>query len=137
MDKQRKEEALDPSVDIKTCNLHTIRSSLETGVKNPKKIGELEYLLRSIRKYLSIYLSIYLSVYLYLYIYLLSRNLLKYFRNVWWSVTARIWKGEGWESRGFILEFYYIFFWKRSPMMFHLSYQNGGKPSWGRKRLRN
>lgn len=37
MNKQRKEEALDPSVDIKTCNLHTIRSSLETGAKRPKK----------------------------------------------------------------------------------------------------
>ena len=37
MDKQRKEEALDPSVDIKTCNLHTIRSSLETGAKRPKQ----------------------------------------------------------------------------------------------------
>ena len=40
---------------------------------------------------------------------------------------ARILKWEGWESRRFMLAFYCIFFWKRPPLMFHLSYQNGGK----------
>ena len=39
----------------------------------------------------------------------------------------RIWKGEGLESRRFMLAFYCIFRWKRPPLMFHLSYQNGSK----------
>lgn len=68
MDKQGKEEALDPSVDIKTCNLHTIRSSLETGAKRPKKNWGIKISLK-INTKISIHLSIDLSVCLYLYIH--------------------------------------------------------------------
>ena len=38
-----------------------------------------------------------------------------------------IWKGEGWVSRRFMFTFYWIFFWKWLPLMFHVSYQSGGK----------
>ena len=54
-----------------------------------------------------------------------------------------IWKEEGWESRRFMFAFYCILFWKRPPLMFHSSYQNGGKivsivkPLVGRRWLRN
>ena len=59
------------------------------------------------------------------------------------SKEPGIWKGEGWESRKFVLAFYCIFFWERLSLMFHPSYQNGGKilsiekPPVGRRGLRN
>ena len=40
---------------------------------------------------------------------------------------AGIWKEEGWELRRFMFALCCIFFWKRSSLMFHPSYQNGGK----------
>ena len=62
-------------------------------------------------------------------------------------IVTRMWfyhePGERWESRRFILVFYCIFFGKRSSLMFHPSYQNGGKilsivkPPVGRGWLRN
>ena len=45
-------------------------------------------------------------------------------------VWTGILKGEGWESRRFIFAVYCIFvfvFWKQPSLMFHVSYQNGGK----------
>ena len=71
MDKQGKEEALDPSVDIKTCNLHTIRSSLETGAKRPKKNWGIKISLK-INTKISIHLSIDLSVCLSVFIYIFA-----------------------------------------------------------------
>ena len=43
------------------------------------------------------------------------------------SEKPGIWKGNGWESRRFMLAFYSILFWKRLPLMFYPSYENGGK----------
>ena len=63
-------------------------------------------------------------------------------RTLGW-VKPGIWKGEGWESHRFMFAFYGILFWKRLPLMFHPSYQNGGKilsiikPTVGRGWLKN
>ena len=42
-------------------------------------------------------------------------------------IDAGIWKREGWELYRFVTAFYRIFCWKRPPLMFYPSYQNGGK----------
>ena len=60
-----------------------------------------------------------------------------------WFLLAGIWKGEGGESLRFMFAFYCIFFWKRSPLIFHRKYQSGGKilsivkPPVARRSLRN
>ena len=74
--------------------------------------------------------------------YFLDKLMLRFKNLVFYFVGGGICKG-GWESRRFMLTFYCIFFWKRLSLMFHPSYQNGGKilsietPSVGRRWLRN
>ena len=62
-------------------------------------------------------------VYLGLSILDLSKTIMYKF----WYGYAGILKGEGCESRRFMLAFSCIFFWNRLSLMFHSSYQNGGK----------